>query len=522
MNITSKSHLNLQKLILLLCVLGVAITFVNLFYSTYHVQKELLINQTIESNRVYAKKMSDIADSFLADTLKQLEYSSLILKDKMATDSDLMVEVKRVKEQSDLFNSVVVVSADGVIAAIAPETISIKGVKLSQERELQSLNARVPLITDPFISPAGNYLISISLPIFDDQQHYLGYIAGNIYLEKMNFLTRLLGDHAYRDGSYLYIVDKNRTLISHPEKARIGEVIENNAAINLVSQGISGGRLVTNSQNIEMLTGYAPVNLSGWGGIVQRPKVRTLESLNQQMWNVVLTSLPIGIATLASIWFAATYIAKPLWQLSRLVNHFEDKEDAALELKKISPWYFEAQQLTATFIRTFSLMSDTIMQLHSDSLTDPMTQLFNRRRLEKELASIALAPYPLSFVFLDIDFFKKVNDRYGHDAGDQVLIEIAELMKAYWPDEASIYRLGGEEFLIILPHRSLVDSQDSAERLRRTIATHRFTQVGYLTVSMGISFWQEQSENSIEETIKRADIALYQAKKNGRNRVEAI
>ncbi|NAX34241.1 diguanylate cyclase, partial [Vibrio sp. V29_P1S30P107] len=71
MNITSKSHLNLQKLILLLCVLGVAITFVNLFYSTYHVQKELLINQTIESNRVYAKKMSDIADSFLADTLKQ-------------------------------------------------------------------------------------------------------------------------------------------------------------------------------------------------------------------------------------------------------------------------------------------------------------------------------------------------------------------------------------------------------------------------------------------------------------------
>ncbi|MFA0724600.1 PDC sensor domain-containing protein, partial [Vibrio sp. 10N.222.49.E5] len=87
-------------------------------------------------------------------------------------------ETKRLKNQTKLFNSVVVVNSNGVITAVSPETVKVKGIKLTNENSLQSLKAQAPLVTDPFVSPAGNYLISLSYPIFSNQGEYLGYISG--------------------------------------------------------------------------------------------------------------------------------------------------------------------------------------------------------------------------------------------------------------------------------------------------------------------------------------------------------
>ena len=199
----AQEKINLRKLILLLCVFSVVITLFNSFYSIYRVQRELIISNTIESNRVYAEKMAEMTDAFIESAMSQLEYSAQYLSTKMDDDTALTTEVDRLRAQTNSFNSVVVVGADGVIVSISPENLRIKGVKLKSERSLQSLKAQRPLITDPFVSPAGNYLTSLSYPIFSADGEYLGYIGGTIYLEKKNILTTLLGQHGYKDGSYL-------------------------------------------------------------------------------------------------------------------------------------------------------------------------------------------------------------------------------------------------------------------------------------------------------------------------------
>ncbi len=108
-------------------------------------------------------------------------------------------------------------------------------------------------------------MIQISHPVFDDDGNYLGYLGAGIYLNEPNILHSLLGEHYYRDGSYLYVVDTQGRLIYHQDPTRIGEVIKGNPAIDAVITGVTGSQRLTNSKGIDMLTGYAPVPRIGWG-----------------------------------------------------------------------------------------------------------------------------------------------------------------------------------------------------------------------------------------------------------------
>ncbi|MBY7850221.1 sensor domain-containing diguanylate cyclase [Vibrio fluvialis] len=511
--------LNLRKLILVLGVFSVVITLFNAFYSIYKVQRDLIVNNTMESNRVYAEKMAEMTDAFIESAFSQLKFSAHVLSSKMNNSQVLELEAERLRTQTDSFNSVVIVNTEGIIVAVSPETVQVKGVKLTSERSLQSLRAQAPIITDPFVSPAGNYLTSISYPIFSSSGEYLGYVGGTIYLEKKNILTTLLGQHGYKDGSYLYVVDRNHTLIYHPDKRRIGQVIVNNEVINDVIQGDFGGKDIFNSQGVEMLAGYAPVKNAGWGIVAQKSKQLTLSTLDEQMWKVFLESLPIGILTLLLIWVSSIFISRPLWQLASAVRNFESHVKTMDDLKKIKPWYFEASHLKISFLRAFSIVSNTIEKLHSDSLTDSMTGLLNRRGLDKAIESFRLENIPFSVLALDIDYFKKVNDTYGHDVGDELLKNVSQLMKNQAREHDVLCRAGGEEFMIFLPNTDLNRAFEAAERIRKSIEIYSFPTVENITISIGISSWEGLSER-IDDVIKKSDQALYKAKNNGRNRTE--
>ncbi|MGF1782302.1 sensor domain-containing diguanylate cyclase [Vibrio fluvialis] len=511
--------LNLRKLILILGVFSVVITLFNAFYSIYKVQRDLIVNNTMESNRVYAEKMAEMTDAFIESAFSQLKFSAHVLSSKMNNSQVLELEAERLRTQTDSFNSVVIVNTEGIIVAVSPETVQVKGVKLTSERSLQSLRAQAPIITDPFVSPAGNYLTSISYPIFSSSGEYLGYVGGTIYLEKKNILTTLLGQHGYKDGSYLYVVDRNHTLIYHPDKRRIGQVIVNNEVINDVIQGDFGGKDIFNSQGVEMLAGYAPVKNAGWGIVAQKSKQLTLSTLDEEMWKVFLESLPIGILTLLLIWVSSIFISRPLWQLASAVRNFESHVKTMDDLKKIKPWYFEASHLKISFLRAFSIVSNTIEKLHSDSLTDSMTGLLNRRGLDKAIESFRLENIPFSVLALDIDYFKKVNDTYGHDVGDELLKNVSQLMKNQAREHDVLCRSGGEEFMIFLPNTDLNRAFEAAERMRKSIEIYSFPTVGNITISIGISSWEGLSER-IDDVIKKSDQALYKAKNNGRNRTE--
>lgn len=160
------------------------------------------------------------------------------------------------------------------------------------------------------------------------------------------------------------------------------------------------------------------------------------------------------------------------------------------------------------------------LELHS--VTDPLTGVYNRLRLNdslyKEIKRSLRYGTPVAVILLDIDHFKAVNDTYGHPAGDRVLVDVARLITERIRETDIFGRWGGEEFMLICTETSARNAQGLAEQLRQTIEGHAFAGIGRCTASFGIA--ELGSEDTIEELIRRADDALYQAKKKGRNRVE--
>jgi two-component system cell cycle response regulator len=164
-----------------------------------------------------------------------------------------------------------------------------------------------------------------------------------------------------------------------------------------------------------------------------------------------------------------------------------------------------------------------IRQLEESSLTDSLTGVPNRRAFDRALAQeVARAKrhrHPLSFVMLDIDHFKSVNDTCGHDGGDEVLRSFASTVTLVLREDDSLYRYGGEEFVAILPHTEPAGAMVTAQRIVAAVSGSAVL-VGSVTVrittSAGVSSLAPEDEG--RDAISRADAALYAAKKGGRNR----
>ncbi len=162
-------------------------------------------------------------------------------------------------------------------------------------------------------------------------------------------------------------------------------------------------------------------------------------------------------------------------------------------------------------------------QLEKLATTDKLTQLYNRQKidqtLEYQVAYNKRYGHTFSIIIIDIDFFKQVNDHYGHLVGDSVLIEIADILKHSIRTSDIVGRWGGEEFLIICPHSSAHEAGILAEKIRFLIANYHFTSIEKtLTASFGVAQYHNK-EMSIQTLVRLADNALYQAKDKGRNQV---
>lgn len=152
---------------------------------------------------------------------------------------------------------------------------------------------------------------------------------------------------------------------------------------------------------------------------------------------------------------------------------------------------------------------------------DSLTGLFNRQYFEtaiaKALAHIKRYGTDTSLIMLDVDHFKAVNDNYGHDVGDKVLVELAKRCKTILRESDILARWGGEEFFIILPETDARAAGEAAEKLRYRIMSEPFVQVGKVTISLGVT--GILSTDSKDSLLKRIDDALYESKHLGRNRV---
>lgn len=164
----------------------------------------------------------------------------------------------------------------------------------------------------------------------------------------------------------------------------------------------------------------------------------------------------------------------------------------------------------------------TVVELDRLASTDKLTGAWNRRRLEEtvtnEMDRLKRYDHPLSLLIIDIDFFKKINDEKGHAVGDQVLSELAAVVRSSLRATDSLTRWGGEEFVVLSPNTTLSTMAMLAERLRNKIATAAFPEIQTMTASIGVA--ECMLSESWVQWFRRADAALYRAKACGRNQVQ--
>lgn len=190
--------------------------------------------------------------------------------------------------------------------------------------------------------------------------------------------------------------------------------------------------------------------------------------------------------------------------IEEIINNFPVPEDNKLDvIRKINFMYSHTRHM---------------------SLTDPLTGLYNRRNfdntLEREFLRSKRYGGDLSLAIIDIDFFKKVNDTYGHLCGDYVLKEAAYLILDNFRKTDLVFRFGGEEFVVILTETGLDGAKIPLERLRKKFEESIFKFDGKqlnITISCGVSL---NTTETASELLENADKALYSAKENGRNRIE--
>lgn len=167
------------------------------------------------------------------------------------------------------------------------------------------------------------------------------------------------------------------------------------------------------------------------------------------------------------------------------------------------------------------LVQERTTELQRLASTDALTGLFNRRKFNEELHNeIARAKrygVQLTLIIFDIDHFKRINDHYGHQVGDSVLQSLATLVLNNIRDTDVLARWGGEEFTILISDNETIAPNTLAEKLREVIAENRFAEVGTVTCSFGVA--EYKTGEDIKAFIKRADVNLYRAKAEGRNRV---
>lgn len=514
-----KSHrLKLKHLIMGVAMAAFFLTSIGSVWGGYRMNIDSIKENTLETNRVYAQKLASTADSYLNEAFQILGYSADQVRTKMDDEQILNDETERLRLQNQMFNSVVITNAKGLVLSVSPPSIEIKGEILTSIGAKEALAKKTPIISKPYEAMTGRLIIFISHPIFSESNEYLGMIAGTIYLKEPNAFKTLLGEHYSKDGSYVYVVDSDGRVIYHQDPSRINDIVTKNKVVQAVTSGKDGAQLVENTKGVKMLAGYSAVASTGWGVVAQKPLEVALAPSFDRVQEVIIKSVPLMFVSIIIVLWAAARIANPLQQLASLTEESLDKKNVE-GLKSVSGWYFEAYSLKNALVRSLSFLHVQVSFFKDQSTVDPLTGITNRRTMDSMLAEWLASKVPHVIILLDLDHFKSVNDTYGHAVGDKVLQFLARQMESVAREGDVCCRYGGEEFVILLPNTTIEEATLVAEQLRKTLADTVSPCGRPITLSAGIAAYPAMAHTT-EALIEAADDALYLAKQEGRNQVK--
>ena len=510
--------LDLQKLILILNIICVSCLFIASICIINYVIKKQLIENSLLTNQKYASKVAISADQHLKSMLQELNYSAKIIGHDFSNQTIIKSELHRLKYQSNNFNTVSVVDQNAIIKHFEPHNFKFNtNVSHRTVGVEQSLKLKKTYISPPYLAISNNLIVLMTQPIFDQNRNYQGMITGSIYLQRKNLINQLLsGSYDYKK-SYMYVVDQDNRIIFHPDPTRIGEKIIGNTGLDYMKQYKNGSIHLVNSKGIDNLAGFSHIPSVNWLVVSQQPTEELLEQANSILLKAAFGIFIFYVLIFIIIWRITYYISSPLHSLAQMAGILNQPETDD-KIREINPWYFEVLRFRTALLFSSKKFKDKISELNQHINTDPLTGLFNRRGMDLFINELKKMHSEFALLMIDVDHFKQVNDTYGHDQGDAVLISLAQQIKQNFRENDVCCRLGGEEFVVLVHSAEAHSVYKAAERLRKRMENLQSDNMPKVTISIGIAFYPEDNED-IQEIFKIADNRLYQAKNLGRNQV---
>lgn len=284
----------------------------------------------------------------------------------------------------------------------------------------------------------------------------------------------------------------------------------------------------------------------GWRVVVRQPADTALQPSKRLRNQLLVLGFIAAIVFAVLAYRFAVRISRPVEQLAEAVHSIEkgerdpvypggsqmwEIERLSQSIQSMTGMLLQQEQslkrlnasLEAQVIERTAELSAANLELAKQASRDGLTGIFNRQHFDERLLECFRTCQRngrgFALLLIDVDHFKRVNDTYGHLAGDEVLRQVARLLMQTVRSNDFVARYGGEEFVILLPETTNVDeAQVVAEKIGQAVAATTFAEAGTLTVSLGLSV-ADASDASSQEIVERADQALYEAKAQGRNRV---
>ncbi|CAO3453547.1 hypothetical protein [Azospirillum argentinense] len=379
-------------------------------------------------------------------------------------------------------------------------------------------------------NPTGEAMkfVDISTPVHNDRGEVVGVLATHLSWEWTREIRRSLMDTMRgRAELELIVVAADRTVLLGPREL-LGTSLDI-TAVRSAQKNEIGWVVERWPDGQRYLTGYAYGNgyLSytglGWSVVARQPLAVAYAPATAQMIETVLAGGAMVLLFSALGWMAAGRVTRPLRRIARAAERIRSGERGA-EMPVLGG-SAEITSLSATLrdlVDGLTHRDAALVRLEDIAYQDRLTGLPNRRYFEQYVEATTAGNGSAAFLYIDLDGFKPVNDRLGHDAGDLVLRQVGERLAACFRGDDVVARLGGDEFAAVLPQRAGAEPPDLDGLARRIIeAVNESVSIGGEAVrvgcSLGIALWPEDSPD-VAETLRRADQALYQAKRAGRNR----
>jgi len=495
------------------------------------------------NNEQYAQAKfiaKDIKDK-MVDRVRFLNgLANIIELEKIQSEAVLLTTIKSHLNLTDLFpQGFAVFRPEGVgVFAEYPVIIGRNEFSFAQfEWFIKAINSKSVVIGMPFISEVnGKLLMPIARAIRNENGEVISVLASPVFLNHPGFMDYVYDKNYRQQGDILVVSRKKGFFIGSSDPTYLLQptpLLGVNKFHDAVMNGFNGyDESIINGTQV-MLTAAADVDFPDWFVVVRTPIEEAYKDLYDQLYSTIINGVLVSIIALVTITFILFLFFFPLRSAAKSVKNMVENNKPLTHIKIYKN--DEIGDLILGFNSLIDMVNERNLNLEkansvleSLSQTDGLTGIANRRCFDEKLDVVwrvqTRNQQPLTLILIDIDYFKKYNDTYGHTDGDECLKNVTKSIQSILNRPTDFFaRYGGEEFVMLL-RGGKKEGAEIAERARLAVSNlqieHKQSHFKHLTISLGVVTVIPQFGIDPVELIKKADQALYLSKANGRNRYE--